>query len=97
MELFLLQKHKVRYNVLLLIDLEMKGGQMVKWRDLVIGAAGEEGAILVNLHHAHPLSVTSERLHTVSVRTHTASISYQDSKVKIVRMARSVVAEACCS
>lgn len=41
---------------------------------LVVGAAGDQGAVLVGPHHAHPLSVPRESLHAVTVQKDTAEL-----------------------
>lgn len=44
---------------------------------LVVGAAGNQGAVLVGPHHAHPFSVPRESLHAVTVQKDTAALTHQ--------------------
>lgn len=52
--------------VLSQLSLTLLGGGHPHTHRLVVGAAGDQGAVLVGPDHPHPLPVARERLHTVA-------------------------------
>lgn len=55
------------------------GGSDPHAHRLVVGAAGQQRAVLVGPHHPHPLPVARERLHTVTTNADAEDFSVNSS------------------
>ena len=63
--------------------------------DLIVGTAGQQRAILVDSHHAHPLSVPRVGLHTVAESQHIMHTMQQNNNTSHAKKTTMLVPQSC--